>query len=97
VNSFELEGFHEVVDEKETYHVTARPPYGREFTVYVRPHVGPRGGRGFKTCRTPDSDGAYSYHPNFVRAVKSANYRARRYLNMHRKPFGIQKKEGQKP
>ena len=76
--------------ERRQYYVTVRPEFGREFTVWMMPHIGPRGGVKWKTCRAKNSRNWYQIHNSFETAVKSANYRVRRYLKDHSQPFGIQ-------
>lgn len=80
--------------ERPQYYVTVKPEFGREFTVWVMPHIGPRGGLKWKTCREPNSLSWYQIHHTFEKAVASANYRARRYLRDHSKPFGVQVRSG---
>lgn len=104
MTTIDMEGHYEVVKQaifpdgtignRDQYHVTVRPKFGRPFTVWVMPHLGPRGGLLWKTCRTPDSESWYHIHRQFEKAVASANHRARRYLKDHSKPFGIQLRGG---
>lgn len=69
---------------EKTYEVTARPDHGKEVTFYV---VG-TGKAYVKTA--PTSTGYISAHRNFETAVRSANFRARRYVRAYSKPRGIQ-------
>lgn len=67
-----------------TYEVTARPQHGREVTFYVVA----TGKAYVKTA--PTSTGYISAHRNFETAVKSANFRAKRYVRAYSKPRSIQ-------
>ena len=69
-----------------SYQVTVRPEYGNTVTLYVTT------GRGYRKAyvqTTPDRLGFISQHRTFEAAVKSANYRAKRYLRAYSKPRGI--------
>jgi hypothetical protein len=91
-----IEGIQTAVDR---YEVTARPDGGIPVTLYVVPtapapkHVYRRGYRHdrtpapkFQVKRSPDSLGLISEHRTFEAAAKSANFRAKRYVNLcHKK------------
>lgn len=80
-----IEGHHEVHSGIDTYRVTGTPNHGPAFTVYVIAH-----GKTYRTTATATDDGSYyQNHHTFESAVKAANNRVKRYLRMHRKPFGI--------
>lgn len=86
-----IEGHHEVHKGLDTYRVTGTPNHGPAFTVYVASHEIRSGRVEYRTAATPDFH-RYSYyqkHRTFESAVKAANNRVKRYLRMHRRPFGI--------
>lgn len=61
----------------DRYHVTVRPEHGNPVTL----HVVPAGAAGYAVRRDPDSSGHITAHRSFEAAVKSSNYRVRRYLS----------------
>lgn len=76
--------------EHPRYSVTVTPAYGRPFTVYVIPNPASKTGEGYITTASPRGTGRYAAHKSIETAVKSANYRVRRYLKHHSRPLGIQ-------
>lgn len=77
---------------EETYKVTASPNHNAAVTFYVcrKPRI-----RGFVVCLNPDHpDNYFNAHPNFERAIRSANYRARRYVRAYSKPRGLVRAPG---
>lgn len=72
---------------KYAYKVTARPQHAKEVTLYVvQDVIRPRRVRGYLIKTAPDSPGYVTRHTRFDSAVRSAHYRARRYVTAYAKP-----------
>lgn len=75
------------------YKVTATPLHGKPFTIYVvaDPH---RKGWFITTSHlnpVPYLQTRYAGHRDFLAGVRAAHARAKRYLQLHRKPLGLAK------
>lgn len=71
------------------YKVTARPAFAREFTFYVCPVLNGHGKQAFVVSATAAHLNWFSRHRTPEAAVRSANYRARRYNRAYSKPRNI--------
>lgn len=86
-----IEGVEPATDSRAAqqyaYKVTARPEHAKEVTLYVVEDViRPRRVRGYLVKTSPHSASYITRHTQFDYAVRSAHYRARRYVNAYAKP-----------
>ena len=70
------------------YKVTASPAHARPFTFYVAEITTPRG-FAYLVKGTTDGPNWFSRHRSPEIAVRSANYRARRYIRAYSKPRNV--------
>lgn len=80
----QLEG---VQIDARTYSVTARPEHGKPVTLYVAVNYTSKLAYAVKLGL--DRAGYITAHRTFEAAVKSANYRARRYVTAYSRPRGL--------